>query len=105
MSNAKEALTEKLNEIEISDADFPIYSNVTAKPVVKSNEIRKRLIQQLENAVLWQNTIINMIQDKISNFVEVGPGRVLQGLTKRIDRNIKSSGIETNIDVNSYTNE
>ena len=105
MSNAKEALTEKLNEIEISDADFPIYSNVTAKPVVKSNEIRERLIQQLENAVLWQDTIINMIQDKISNFIEVGPGRVLQGLTKRIDRKIKSSGIETNIDVNSYTNE
>lgn len=105
MSNAKEPLTEKLNKIEISDADFPIYCNVTAKPVVKSNEIRERLIQQLENAVLWQDTIINMIQDKISNFVEVGPGRVLQGLTKRIDRNIKSSGIETNIDVNSYTNE
>ncbi len=51
------------------------------------------------------NKEAKIIQDKISNFVEVGPGRVLQGLTKRIDRNIKSSGIETNIDVNSYTNE
>lgn len=105
MSNAKEALTEKLNEFKISDADFPIYSNVTAKPVVKSNEIRERLIQQLENAVLWQDTITNMIHNNISNFVEVGPGRVLQGLTKRIDRSVNSSGIETNNDVNSYTNE
>jgi len=105
MSNAKEALTEKLNEIEISDANFPIYSNVTAKPVIKSDEIRERLIQQLENAVLWQDTINNMIHNKILNFVEVGPGRILQGLTRRIERNVNSSGIETNNDVNSYTNE
>ncbi len=105
MSNAKEALTDKLNSIEISDANFPIYSNVTAKPVIKSEEIRERLIQQLENAVLWQDTILNMINIGVTNFIEVGPGRVLQGLTKRIDRNIKSSGIETNNDVNSYTNE
>jgi [acyl-carrier-protein] S-malonyltransferase len=105
MSNAKEALTDKLNSIEISDASFPIYSNVTAKPVNKSEEIRERLIQQLENAVLWQDTIMNMVDDGVTNFVEVGPGRVLQGLTKRIDRNINSSGIETNNDVNSYTNE
>lgn len=105
MSNAKEALTNKLNSIEISDANFPIYSNVTAKPVIKSEEIRESLIQQLENAILWQDSILNMINDGVTNFVEVGPGRVLQGLTKRIDRNVNSSGIETNNDVNSYTNE
>ena len=78
---------------------------MTAKPVVKSDEIRERLIQQLENAVLWQDTILNIIKDGVTNFIEVGPGRVLQGLTKRIDRNVNSSGIETNNDVNSYTNE
>lgn len=105
MSNAKEALTDKLNSIEISDTNFPIYSNVTAKPVIKSEEIRERLIQQLENAILWQDSILNMIKDGVTNFLEVGPGRILQGLTKRIDRNIKSSGIETNNDVNSYINE
>ncbi len=105
MSYAKEALTDKLNSIEISDTNIPIYSNVAAKPVTKSEDIRENLIQQLDNTVLWQDTILNMIQDGVINFVEVGPGRVLQGLTKRIDRNIKSSGIEINNDVNSYTNE
>ena len=105
MSNAKEALLDKFNSIGLSDANFPIYSNVTAKPMTKSDEIRKRLIQQLENAVLWEDTILNMVHNGTLNFVEVGPGRVLQGLTKRIDRNIKSSGIETNNDVNSYTYE
>ena len=105
MSNAKEALSDKLNSIEMSDASFPIYSNVTAKPVRKSEKIRERLIQQLENVVLWQDTLLNMIKDGVTRFVEVGPGRVLQGLTKRINRDINSSGIETNNDVNSYTNE
>ena len=105
MSYAKEALTDKLNSIEISDTNIPIYSNVAAKPVTKSEDIRENLIQQLDNTVLWQDTILNMIQDGVANFVEVGPGRVLQGLTKRIDRNIKSSGIEINNDVNSYSNE
>ncbi len=105
MSYAKEALTDKLNSIEISDTNIPIYSNVAAKPVTKSEDIRENLIQQLDNTVLWQDTILNMIQDGVANFVEIGPGRVLQGLTKRIDRNIKSSGIEINNDVNSYTNE
>jgi len=105
MSSAKKVLTEKLNSIEINDIEAPVYSNVSAKPVTKSNEIRENLILQLENAVLWQDTILNMISDKITKFIEVGPGKVLQGLTKRIDRNVISTGIETNIDVNSYTYE
>lgn len=105
MSNAKETLTIELNSIEISDTNFPIFSNVTAKPVIKSKEIRERLIQQLVNPVLWQDSILNMIKHGVTNFIEVGPGRVLQGLNKRIDRNIISSGIATNNDVNSYTNE
>ena len=79
MLNAKEELLHKLNSIKLSDANFPIYSNVTAKPIIKSDEIRKRLIQQLENAVLWEDSILNMVHDGITNFVEVGPGRVLQG--------------------------
>ncbi len=105
MTSAKAALTDKLNSIDINNIDIPIYSNVSAKPVQNSTDIRNNLIDQLDNAVLWQDIITNMINDKISNFVEVGPGKVLQGLTKRIDRNVNSTGIETNIDVNSYTNE
>jgi len=104
MSDAKNTLTSKINSIEISNPNFPIYSNVTAKPVTKSQDIKLRLIEQLDNAVLWQDTILNMIQAGITNFVEIGPGKILQGLTKRIDRNVISTSIETNIDVNSYIN-
>lgn len=105
MTSAKEALTDKLNSITINDIDIPVYSNVSANPVQNAGDIRQNLIDQLDSAVLWQDTIINMKNDNIDKFVEVGPGKVLQGLNKRIDRKINSSGIETNIDVNSYTNE
>jgi [acyl-carrier-protein] S-malonyltransferase len=105
MTSAKEALSEKLKSIVIEDIEIPIYSNVTAEPIKKAADIRQNLINQLDNAVQWQDTILNMINNNIARFVEVGPGKVLQGLNKRIDRNINSSGIQTNIDVNSYTNE
>jgi [acyl-carrier-protein] S-malonyltransferase len=105
MTSAKEALVDKLNSIEINDTEVPVYSNVSARPVQNADEIRNNLIDQLDNTVLWQDIIVNMITAKISRFVEIGPGKVLQGLNKRIDRNVNSTGIETNIDVNSYTNE
>lgn len=105
MTSAKEALTEKLESIKINDIDIPVYSNVSAKPVTKSDEIRDNLIAQLDNTVLWQNIILNMIDNKIAKFIEVGPGKVLQGLTKRINRNVISAGIESNNDVNSYLHE
>lgn len=105
MTSAKEALSDKLNSISIADIKIPIYSNVSAKPVTQAAEIRNNLIDQLDHAVLWQDTIVNMINDNFGKFIEVGPGKVLQGLTRRIDRDVISAGIETNIDVNSYTNE
>ena len=94
MSPARESLAEILNSIEIHDTVIPIYSNVSAKPVTKRNDILNHLIEQLEMPVLWSKTITNMIKNNIDNFVEVGPGRVLQGLNRRIDRSVKTSGIE-----------
>jgi len=105
MISAKDALIKKIKSTNIAEANLPVYCNVTAKPITQSNEIKKRLIQQLDCAVLWQDTVTNMVKNKITKMVEVGPGRVLQGLNKRINPTIISSGIETNIDVNSYANE
>jgi len=92
MAPAREALAEKLNSIEIRDANLPVYSNVTAKPIKNSEEIRTGLIQQLENPVRWHETITRMHTNGITDFLEVGPGKVLQGLNRRINRrlNIKS---------------
>ncbi|MBC8215403.1 MAG: ACP S-malonyltransferase [Candidatus Marinimicrobia bacterium] len=94
MSPAREALAEMVKSIEIRESKFPVFSNVTGLAVSSGDDIRKNLIEQLESPVLWQDSILNMHQDGIIRFVEVGPGRVLQGLNRRIERSLKTTGVE-----------
>ncbi|MEJ2545353.1 MAG: [acyl-carrier-protein] S-malonyltransferase, partial [Calditrichaceae bacterium] len=86
MAAAAKGLAEALNATEFHDADVPVYSNVKAKPVQNKDDIRDLLLQQLTNPVLWQQIIENMIDDGFDQFYEVGPGKVLRGLVKRINR-------------------
>ena len=95
MSSARENLAEVINSLEISDSTFPIYTNVDAKPVTRNNDIKNSLIRQLESPVQWTKTILAMKKNGINSFFEVGPGKVLQGLNKRIDRSILSKGIDS----------
>ena len=99
MTPAREALAEILNSIEIRDTIIPVYLNVSAKPVTKRSDIRNGLISQLEKPVLWNKTITTMNKNKINKYVEIGPGRVLQGLNRRINRTFQTTGIETLDDV------
>ncbi len=71
----------------------PIYSNVEAKPVTKSGEIREMLKRGLLSPVLWENIITNMLKDGIQKGIEIGPGRVLQGLARRIDKSFQCSAV------------
>ncbi len=93
MQPAREALAEKLNSVEIMDAKVPVFANFSAKPVVKADEIKGALLSQLERPVLWYKTIQNMSGNNDSIFLEVGPGKVLQGLNRRIDRSLKTQSI------------
>jgi len=95
MAPAREALAEMLDSLEISNSLFPVFTNVDAKPVTQGNEIKDSLIRQLENPVLWSKSILSMKESGVKSFVEVGPGKVLQGLNKRIDREILSQGVES----------
>lgn len=97
MSTARENLAEMINSIEISDSKYPLYTNVDAKPVTKNNDIKDSLIRQLESPVQWTKSILEMKNNGIKSFFEVGPGKVLQGLNKRIDKSIKSQGFESMI--------
>ena len=99
MTPAREALAEILNSIEIRDTIIPVYLNVSAKPVTKRSDIRNGLISQLEKSVLWHKTITTMNKNKINKYFEIGPGRVLQGLNRRINRTFQTTGIETLDDV------
>ena len=102
MSPAREELADKLDSIDILDIQYPLYTNVDAKPITKGIEIKKSLIRQLENPVQWHSVIQKMIQDGSSIFTEIGPGKVLQGLNRKIDRTISTKGIQTYEDILNY---
>ncbi len=104
MASAKERLLEKLNETEIKNAIIPVYANVTAKPVSEKDEISKLLFEQLSAPVRWEETIKNMIADGATKFYEIGPGKVLQGLIKRIDKTVEIFGIEKLEDIELINN-
>ena len=93
MASARENLADVLNSLEISDSNYSVFTNVDSKPVVTGNEIRDSLIRQLENPVQWHKSILGMKDLGIKSFIEVGPGKVLQGLNKRIDRSLKCDTI------------
>jgi len=102
MNSAKESLKLKLDVTPIYDAKVPVYANVTARPVTKNNEIKNLLYQQLDHPVRWEETLTNMINDGADEFYEIGPGKVLQGLTKRINPDVKIFGIDKYSDVERY---
>ena len=95
MEPAKKRLSAALDNIEINTATMPVYANVTAEPVIEADEIRSNLKNQLDCPVKWHETIDNMKTAGATEMGEVGPGRVLQGLTRRIDKKLTSKGVET----------
>lgn len=102
MESAQIEFLNELNNTYIYDARFPVYANVTAKPVTKKDEIKKLLFEQLTSPVRWEETIVNMVSDGIDEFYEIGPGKVLQGLVKRINPDVKCFGIDKFVDVEKY---
>lgn len=94
MQPAYDGLKEQLEQLEIQKPNCPIYSNYTAKPTTDSKEIRSNLLNQLLNPVRWTQTLNNMNANGADLFVEVGPGKVLQGLVKRTLKNVEISGYQ-----------
>ncbi len=92
MQPALDGLRDQLEQLEISIPACPIYSNYTADPTTDPEAIRSNLLNQLLNPVRWTQTLQNMIEQGASSFVEVGPGKVLQGLVKRTNRKAEISG-------------
>jgi [acyl-carrier-protein] S-malonyltransferase len=94
MEPAKEGLTSALNELSFKDAEFAVYANVTGQPTTNGNEIRENLAKQIISPVLWVNTINNMTNDGLELAIEVGPGKVIQGLVKKVNPSIKMLGVD-----------
>ncbi|MDR7074531.1 ACP S-malonyltransferase [Fictibacillus barbaricus] len=86
MKPAAEKFTEVLSAIEIKDAKTPVIANVTAKPVTSGNEIQEKLIEQLYSPVRWEETVRELMDQGVDTFIEIGPGKVLCGLIKKVNR-------------------
>ena len=93
MEEAKRELENAINETVFSDPICPIYQNVSGLPYSSEIEIKENLISQLTRPVKWTQSITKMVEDGAEKFIEVGPGRVLQGLVRKINGDINSSSL------------
>ena len=94
MKPAADRLKEVLDQIEFHDAAFPVVANVTAEPETDAEEIRALLVRQAASPVKWEMSMHTMIDVGYDTFVEVGPGRVLTGFTRKIDRSVTALNVE-----------
>ncbi|MEH7110891.1 ACP S-malonyltransferase [Neobacillus niacini] len=93
MKPAAGQLREVLNGLDMRDAEIPVIANVSAKPMTTADEIKENLIEQLYSPVLWEDSVMKMIDLGVDTFIEIGPGKVLSGLIKKINRSIKTYSI------------
>lgn len=94
MKSANEDFADYLNKAEIKDAEIPVFANVSASPVQNKDEIKDLLIKQLYSPVRFDESIRNMLQSDVDAFVEVGNGKVLCGLLRKIDRSAKTFAVQ-----------
>lgn len=94
MEPAREQLAKAIENTSFSQPSCPVYQNVTGKAVVDQEEIKQNLIAQLTAPVKWTQSIQNMIADGATSFVEIGPGKVLRGLMRKINRNVEASSAD-----------
>ena len=101
MEKATENMRGPLNNLSIEPVGINIVSNVTALAVNEPSKIKELLIKQIENRVRWRESILKMIDEGVDNFIEIGPGKVLAGLIKRINKQVKTISINCEDDIKS----
>ena len=99
MSKATEIMTEELNKLSFKDVENKLISNVTAEEISNVEEQKSLLIKQIENRVRWRESVNNMINNGVNHFIEIGPGKVLSGLVKRINKEVKIDTINNQEDI------
>ena len=99
MSKATEIMKKELDKITFKDSSNRLISNVTAKEILDKEELKNLLINQIENRVRWRESVIHMINKGVNHFIEIGPGKVLSGLVKRINKSVKINTINSESDI------
>jgi [acyl-carrier-protein] S-malonyltransferase len=105
MEPAAEKLAQTLAEISIKDAAIPVVANASAKPVTDSKAIFQSLVNQVASPVLWEDSVQYMTEQGVDTWVEVGPGNVLAGLIKKINRSAKVYSIQDLASLNKFKSE
>ena len=105
MKNATEIMRKELEISNFQDSKKILISNVTANEISNKDELKELLINQIENRVRWRESINFMIEKGVKSFTEIGPGKVLSGLIKRIDKNVKIRAINSIDDIKNFKNE
>jgi|TARA_B100001063_G_scaffold138028_1_gene128993 [acyl-carrier-protein] S-malonyltransferase len=99
MNKATEIMKKEIEKANFQNAKNILISNVTANEISNKDELKKLLIDQIEKRVRWRESVINMANNGVTQFIEIGPGKVLSGLVKRINKNVKINTINNEIDI------
>ena len=99
MSKATLVMNEEIEKLNFKEPSNILISNVTGKEISNTNELKDLLVKQIESRVRWRESVTRMIEKGVNQFIEIGPGKVLSGLVKRIDKNVKVSAINTEEDI------
>ena len=99
MSKATSIMRDALDKLNFDQGKNKLISNVTANEISDANELKDLLIKQIENRVRWREGVINMINNEVNHFIEIGPGKVLSGLVKRINREVKIDTLNNQGDI------
>ena len=99
MSKATEIMRKEIEKVNFLNGKNILVSNVTANEILNKDELKNLLIDQIENRVRWREIILKMINNGVNHFIEIGPGKVLSGLVKRINKTVNISTINTEIDI------
>ena len=105
MNSAAVKMKEKIDAVNFKKPDFEIVGNVTALPIINPEDIKKLLVQQIYSKVRWRESIVFMDKNKVQDFIEIGPGKVLTGLVKRIIPNSNTFSVNSIDDINNLKNE
>ena len=105
MKPAADYMAEKINNIEFKKPKHEIINNVSADPITDPEQIKKFLIKQIYSSVKWRETILRMSKEKVINFIEVGPGKVLTGMVKRTIKDVNCFSINSIADIKNLQNE
>jgi [acyl-carrier-protein] S-malonyltransferase len=103
MQPAVEGMTTVLDRVRFRDPSIPIIANVTAQPLTKASQFREELLKQLTSSVQWQKSVEYMLRQGVKSLIEIGPGKVLAGLVKRISRDAEMLNISDAASVKSIS--